>query len=143
MKYGGTITILDDQGETVFERELTSDEMIAEILFGSRSNLETSRVGVIPAWSEKAKKRMSKTRKKGTCGSCNETGHNASTCPSKKNTGKVVKTNGTLKQNRACSICDKPGHNAKTCPQNTPANFGFKEKEEGAESPDEFVGGAT
>lgn len=32
MKYGGTITILDDHGEVRFERELDADEMIGELL---------------------------------------------------------------------------------------------------------------
>jgi DNA invertase Pin-like site-specific DNA recombinase len=32
MKYGGNITVLDDQGATVFERELSQDEIIDALL---------------------------------------------------------------------------------------------------------------
>lgn len=36
MRYAGSISIIDDQGVAVFERELTSDEMIAELIRETR-----------------------------------------------------------------------------------------------------------
>lgn len=85
MKYGGTITILDDQGETVFERELTADEMIDEILRGKQFSAVEVVEGpertdvtvtlpppVAPAPRAKGQK---------LCKACGQPGHMQKTCP--------------------------------------------------------------
>lgn len=72
MKYGGNITILDDEGNTVFERELSDDEIVEAILAGVSDEIEVV-IDPVPEPPTKQPPAMPKLAKKGEpkpcCGS--------------------------------------------------------------------------
>lgn len=78
MKYSGTVTILDEEGNTVHERELTSDQLIDELLFGKTAPEVKEDEEEAPATQQSAGK---KKRKERTCSNCHKPGHIARHCP--------------------------------------------------------------
>ena len=68
MKYAGNITIVDDQGEAVFEHELSADEIIDVLLKRPEE----------PEHEEDAEPQKAKVRK---CGTCSKKGHTSRKCP--------------------------------------------------------------
>ena len=48
MKYSGSITVIDDQGNTVFERELSADELIEHVLLGAKREDTVGRADFVP-----------------------------------------------------------------------------------------------
>jgi len=85
MKYGGTINIIDDEGNIVFERELSADEMIEELLRAKSTVYETSadlKIGPIMApGSIHAFDDSKPARAPRKCGTCGKSGHTYKKCP--------------------------------------------------------------
>lgn len=86
MKYAGTIMIVNEDGESVHERELDADEMIEELLTTERAIEEEAEeepeATPVPA-PQKTKEVAPKKdgKNKGyACKKCGEHGHNAKTC---------------------------------------------------------------
>lgn len=79
MKHGGCITIVDDSGNVVYERELTADEMIAEIL----RKPEEATLEEVDSAVEEVKKETAAPAKKNAkvCKTCGKPGHMQKTCP--------------------------------------------------------------
>lgn len=72
MKYAGNISILDDEGNTVFERELTDDEIVEAILASvpDGTEAEPDEDEPLPAPKKKAEKAKGKSWvEKSCCGS--------------------------------------------------------------------------
>lgn len=92
MKYAGNITILDDQGEAVYDRNLTAEEMI-DYLLNAIGNPPVTEPEVQPEPSapvSKFREGMKKaaalpdtSRKQNSCGNCGLPGHSRRTCPGK------------------------------------------------------------
>jgi hypothetical protein len=85
MKYGGTVLIVDDEGNPVFERELTADEMIDELL--KDKHIEIVNVPIeeeaVLVTVEPEPTPVPAPVKKGTkvCKKCGKPGHMQKTCP--------------------------------------------------------------
>lgn len=93
-KYHGTIAIYNDKGDSVFERDLTADEMLD--CFVEKETGVTITPANVHEIFESAKKKLraqnkpkhgpgggrpqKKGRKERVCGKCGEPGHNAKTC---------------------------------------------------------------
>lgn len=113
MRYAGNITIYDDQGNVVFERDLTQDEMIETLLARTVQSPapvdEDITVGIVAAPSRK-RGRPAKTSQawassgfnpknrapeaaiaKGGCKTCGKKGHYAKTCPDKLGTSSIIR----------------------------------------------------
>jgi len=74
MKYVGNITIFDDQGDTIFERNLTEDEIVEAILASVPGETEEQ--------EEEEAERLPEKRATGRrCGNCGKQGHTKPTCP--------------------------------------------------------------
>ena len=109
MKYSATVLIVDSQGNTVHERELSADEIIDELLLTPpQKPAEEEYIGELagaPVFVTKkpkpGKKKLSvaefqaglkKAGKKTggkTCGKCKQPGHNAATCGKQKEESSV------------------------------------------------------
>ena len=105
-KYVGSISVIDDQGNIAFERELGTDEIIGELIERinffqkppepgegvvvgphniSRIVKETKKALETPPKKVRGGGESKKgERKKSACGKCGETGHNAKTCGKEK-----------------------------------------------------------
>lgn len=89
-RYSGSVTVLNEDGEVIFERELTSDEIIDEILKGSNkrsSDEEAEEPEEVPR--RKYTRKKDKRGGKRPCKICGELGHNKRTCP--ENPGSTLK----------------------------------------------------
>lgn len=82
-RYTGTVIVLNEDGETIFERELTSDEIIDEILKGSNKGSSEEEVEEPEETPRRkyTKKKKGKRGGKRPCKICGEFGHNKRTCP--------------------------------------------------------------
>lgn len=80
MKYGGTITILNDQGETVHERELTADEMIEELIILRGKEFTSVEVMATPAETKVVATLAPTDKGKKVCKICSKPGHMQKTC---------------------------------------------------------------
>ncbi len=111
MKYAGTVSIVDDEGNEVFTRELTADEMIDELLARKEPTPERPT-------NETDGRRGRK------CSVCGKHGHNVVTCPENERGHPNASKNPTLKGGslektrapRHCSQCGKEGHMRRFCP---------------------------
>lgn len=76
MRYSGTIFIVDDEGNSVFERELSEDEIVEAILAAVPGDeaVETATEDVNTPPLTKGEKRIR------ACGMCGKPGHTARTC---------------------------------------------------------------
>lgn len=101
MKYAGAISIYDNNGQEVWGRDLTQEEIIDAIL--SKPPASEEEVEETPAPRKK---------KEPKCSICGRGGHNVMTCP--KGTG-LHPNNPRKKGQKVCKICGTPGHLAKTC----------------------------
>ena len=83
MKYGGSISIVDDEGNLVFERELSDDEIVEAILAAvPGEDGEPAQI----AEDADAPEVTQATKSKRSCGVCGKPGHNAKTCKSVEDT---------------------------------------------------------
>ncbi|MCR2833464.1 hypothetical protein [Parerythrobacter lacustris] len=83
MNYAGSFTLLDDDGNIVFQRELTPDEIIAELLAAIPDEADTESepeeepiAAVLPSSARQPKSEKPARR----CGSCGRPGHSRRTC---------------------------------------------------------------
>lgn len=87
MRYGGCVTIVDNEGNIVFERELNEDEIV-ETLLAAIPDGEQAAEEEEPA--EEAEPTVPESappsdgRKARKCGFCGGTGHQARTCSQKR-----------------------------------------------------------
>lgn len=95
MKYAGTVNVIDDNGEIVYERELTSDEIIEELISDKKiviigvSASATEIPAILPKREYKKKDPVMdpappKQKHQKTCSYCDLPGHMAKTCPKKR-----------------------------------------------------------
>lgn len=104
MKYSGCITIFDDNSDVVFERDLTSDEMLESLLTKS---------DVPPPQDEEAEEdepEAAAQRKSGRkCGLCGKPGHSRRNCGDDKPA--AIKP----KFKKGCPECGSPSRHKKGC----------------------------
>lgn len=119
MKYAGNVTILDDEGNSVFERELTADEIIDELV-KDRQTVSRPIDPPRPAEEEDMRPGKKKKRKKTTCSKCEETGHTAKTCGREEKAPKQKKEKKSRKgltfEHKPCCGSNGPRHK-KDCPE--------------------------
>ncbi len=107
-KYAASITILDQDGNTVYDRELTQDEIVSELL--TKRVVPDFKEGAVIESEEEVEEAPKKRRGR-----------------PKKETDKAPKNKRVQKgEKRTCSICHEKGHIAKTCPKDP--RFAYKEK---------------
>lgn len=119
MKYTGALNVIDEHGELLYERELSSDEIIGELLlqFHTQDSIEPTR--------KKEQEEPIRFKRGGPrrCGQCSKTGHTRPTCPVLNGGTRVIDED----DDRECPACTRPGrgvrHN-KDCPtKNAPEPY--------------------
>lgn len=88
MKYSGGITIYDEESNTVFDRELTQDEIIEALLAANAKPKVEQSVAVDTSTKEKKVKVSAATPPVGkgqkVCKECGTPGHMRKTCPERR-----------------------------------------------------------
>jgi Zinc knuckle len=106
MSYNGNITVYDDDSNVVFERELSSDEIIKVILEQSQP------VADEPEEEENELTLPAKRKGGRLCSNCQKPGHTARTCTERQPVGKKA-ANGA-----GCEECGSKGKRHKNgCPR--------------------------
>lgn len=81
MKYTGTISITDEDGNIVYDQELSADEIIEMLVKNRSAAPRFEDVRVATAKVEKVSKKVGKSgRKITTCSNCGVEGHKKTTC---------------------------------------------------------------
>lgn len=124
MKYAGNITIFDESGNTVYEHDLTADEMI-EILLTQEVASTKSEAAPVPAPTEHISAGPIGQRKTRICSLCGKIGHDVRKCEKNEprtfglDTGIVSQT---IRAVRRCGNCGSTGHQRQTCVSSNPAS---------------------
>lgn len=104
--------IVDDEGNSAYERELTADEIVDELLSHQvKATFMVSRESLPDTTGTDDEPGMPIGRR---CGSCGKYGHSRRTCPDLKETAEP-KPASLGKGGKRCGYCGVAGHMVKTC----------------------------
>ena len=113
MKYAGNIMIVDDEGKIVYDRDLSADELIDELLTKHLEIVNVPMDTVPPP----AAARTLESPTPGGCASCGSHRRHKKDCahappkPGKKE----VRAKPVVKATKTCKLCGEEGHTSRNC----------------------------